>query len=178
MGNFGSAIPLDDNHKSLIIQAISDGNKKEVLDFMAEYDLETYNGIHFLKWDFANTNLLRNLSDDRFQCLKIKRGPWKLVLVYDKETKYLYSLMNKHRFLQLQERVNKEQVHYIDALALINKGLRGNGKNKQLRLFIVKSDKTNTKNLLKEILQQIDGEVIRFTVIAFSNEKDEITSVS
>jgi hypothetical protein len=183
MGDYGSTIPLNNSYKSSIIQAISDGIKKDVSDFKAENVLETYNGINFLKWDFINTNIIKTLkNNNKFQCLKYQRGPsWVLVLIYDKETNYLYCLMSKQQFNLLKDK-ERDHLHYIDALALINKGLKAKIKKyKQIKLFNIE-DKTiknaDKKSLLSDILQRINGKVMKFAIITYLSEKREITSVS
>lgn len=185
MSKFDLTIPLSDDLKTKIIQAIYDGYKNDILDFKREYPLETYNCIPFMKWDFINTNIINRVNDEKFQCFKISRGRWKLILLYDKDTKYLYVMMNKNRFEQLQDelqnRINNNKVHYIDALALINKDLNELSKNSNIQLSFFDDYELREKEievlLHNEILKNIDNEVNRLVVISFSVNRLEITSV-
>lgn len=176
-------IPLSDEYKYSIIDSISNAHKNDIKDFILEYDLETFNSVHFLKWDFTNTNIIRNLQGDRFQCLKVKRGPWKFILIYDKETMYLYSLMREKRFSQLQDRIVREKVHYLDSLANINQGLKGKDNKErfyQPDMFDMdgRSWESEVQSVLNEMIQNIDGEIKQYVLISFSTERDEVTSVS
>lgn len=179
MSYFESSIPLSDELKSFIIEAVSSGVKHDVLQFKNEHDLATDNGIHFLKWDFINTNLVRDISNDRLECIIIQRGGWKLVVIYDKETKFLYSLMSQNRFGELQKRTKKDTVHYIDGLTLINDDLEVKNNIQQLTLFDIKDERweEERENVLSNILQCIDGEVVQYAVITFSTQKLELNSV-
>jgi len=179
--NFNSFIPLNDDYKSSIIRAVSNGANKDILDFIMEYSLETTNCIHFLKWDFVNKNILREFDIDGFQCLKMKRGMWTGVLIYDEQTKFLYCLMNQKRFSQLQERNNRNSIHYIDALALLNKRFKPDPKEyEQISVFNYTDIPWESKaeDILKDILQQINGEVNCFSLISFTSKKYEITSAT
>lgn len=185
LSKFDLTIPLSDDLKTRIIQAIYDGYKNDILDFKREYPLETYNCIPFMKWDFINTNIVNRINDEKFQCFKISRGRWKLILLYDKDTKYLYVMMNKDRFEQLQDelqnRINNNKVHYIDALALINKDLNELSKNSNIQLSFFDDYELREKEievlLNNKILKKIDGEVDRLAIITFFVNRFEITSV-
>ena len=176
-----SEIPLLDSNKLAIIKAIADGYKKDIQDFKAEFNIETFNSIHFLKWDFANTNIINTLTDDRFQCIKVKRGSWTIVMIYDTETHFLYTLMKEERLAQLQDRVVKEKVHYLDALSSINKGLEGKSNhNKSLQLSFFTEESVwdeSVESLLEELLGNLKGKVEQYVLIAFSMDKSEIKSI-
>ncbi|MDK2919605.1 MAG: hypothetical protein PWQ37_2338 [Candidatus Petromonas sp.] len=96
-----------------------------------------------------------------------------------------YVMMNKNRFEQLQDelqnRINNNKVHYIDALALINKDLNELSKNSNIQLSFFDDYELREKEievlLHNEILKNIDNEVNRLVVISFSVNRLEITSV-
>ncbi|MEK3719261.1 DUF5986 family protein [Paenibacillus sp. FSL H8-0034] len=180
---FESRIPLSDQEKSAFIEAIYNAHKNDIRDFILEYDLETQNCIHFLRWDFTNTNIIRKFQGQRFQCLKVKRGPWKFVLIYDRETMFLYSLMRDKRFGELQDRTSRQRVHYADALASHNQSLEDvSDVERFLEQDLFDMDGAiwadEVQEVLKELTANIEGEVKYYSVITFSSEKDEITSVS
>ncbi|GIO85533.1 hypothetical protein J25TS5_24650 [Paenibacillus faecis] len=184
MGNNTLSIPMADNYKTIIIDAIRNANKKDIMEFRMERKVETFNSVHFLKWDFINTNIIRTLPSDQFQCVKVKRGPlWELVLIYDKETQYLYAAMQEKRFRQLSERLYKETVHYIDALSSINYDLEADvdlNPAKQIYLFETENVDWNeqVEYELKLMLHLLEGEVTRFVLVTFSTDKGEIASVN
>ena len=124
MNQYVSSIPLSDNYKTNIIQAVCDGNKRNIQYFGQENSLPTTNSIHMLKWDYVNRNLIEKLSSEKFVCHKVIRGIWSFILVHDIETDSYYSLMNENNFAKIRKnfpkRVNKARAHYLDALASIN----------------------------------------------------------
>lgn len=168
---------FSDEYKVSVIQAITDAKRTDIQDFIREYEPESLNGIDFLVWDFINSNLVRNAADDRLIAIKIKRGRWTLVMLYDTELKYLYTLMKHKRFKQLQnQRKNRSAAHYIDALALLNNELHAD--NDQLVLFEDEAWDEGVEALLHRIVREYQNEIERFVVIGFSTSKDDITAVS
>ncbi|MEK5161201.1 DUF5986 family protein [Paenibacillus sp. FSL R5-0527] len=168
---------LPDDYKISVIQAITDAKRIDINEFIKEFELESFNGIDFLVWDFINSNLIRNAADERLISIKVKRGRWTLVLLYDTELKYLYTLMKHKRFKQLQDqRKKRSTAHYIDALALLNDGLYA--AEDQLHLFEDETWNEGVRSLLHRIVREHRDEIERFVVIGFSASKDDITSVS
>lgn len=168
---------LPDKYKVSIIQAMTDAVRSDIDDFLNEFHLESFNGIDFLKWDFINTNLVRNSVDGRLIAIKLKRGRWTLILLYDTELKYLYALMRHKRFWQLQDqRKSRVQPHYIDALSYLNKDVHA--ENDQLCLFDNDDWDKEVKGLLHNIIPEYHNEISRFILIGFSTTKDEIARVS
>ncbi|MCY8523201.1 DUF5986 family protein [Bacillus atrophaeus] len=174
-------VPMSDNYKTLIIKSVADAFSKDIKAFKADYDLETYNSENFLKWDFINTNLVNALSFGDFQCSKVKRGPWRFVLIFDKNSGNLYSLMRQERFYEIQEKTNREKIHYLDALASINDFVEAIQESfRQINLFDIDGQlwREEAEKILSELIQNIDGEVKCFTLLTFSNNKSEITDFS
>lgn len=168
---------LLDEYKISIVQALTDAVRADVQEFTKEFPLETNNGIEFLKWDFINSNLIRNASDERLRAIRVKRGRWELILLYDSELKYLYTFMKHKRFKQLQDqRGKREKAHYIDALVLLNKG-QHSGKD-QLSLFEDTAWDEGAESLLQSIAREHQNEIKCFAVIGFSTLKGDVTSVS
>jgi len=169
--------PLPDNNKSLIIKSVADAISKDINTFKEEFPLETDNSIHFLKWDLTNTNLIGTLPSDYFQCLKARRGHWKFVLIFHKNSGTLYTLMKQDRFFQIREKHNREKVHYLDALASINRSLESKNESyRQMNLFDIDGQlwKEEAENVLKELIENIEGEVKVYTLLTFTNDKSEI----
>jgi len=168
---------LPDDYKGSVIQALTDAKRTDIHEFIREYALESFNGIDFLLWDFINSNLIRNAADERLIPIKVKRGRWTLLLLYDTELKYLYTLMKHKRFKQLRDqRKNRSTVHYIDALAQINDDLHS--EIEQICLFENEAWDEEVENLLLRIVREHRNEIERFVVLGFSTSKDDIVSVS
>ncbi|WP_195536502.1 DUF5986 family protein [Bacillus paralicheniformis] len=168
--------PLSDNNKSLIIKSVAEAFSKDTRAFKEENYLETYNCLNFIKWDFTNTNIIRTLPKDEFQCVKARRGPWNFVLVFHKNSGCLYTLMRQDRFFQIKERVNREKIHYLDALASINHFLRSENGYRQIDLFDLDGQlwREEVEKILSELIQIIEGEVKVYTLLTFVNDKTDI----
>ncbi|MBX7001915.1 hypothetical protein EX219_09990 [Bacillus aerophilus] len=174
-------VPILDNHKSLIIRSVADAFNKDVKAFKEEFDLETYNNVKFLKWDFTNTNIIRNLPHQNFDCVKAKRGPWIFVLIYNKISGTLFTLMRKDRFFEIQEKTKRDKIHYIDAFSSINKGEKASEViYKQIDIFDMDSKAWNKEVnvVLEDLLKHIPGEVKKYVLLTFKNEKNEIVDFS
>lgn len=172
-------ISMDDNDKSLLIDAVVQANKKDILEFKLENDLETFVSKHFLKWDFINKNMTRSLSG-KYQCVRIERGSlWEFILVFDQSTGCSYALMNEKRFYQLRERKVRDRVHYIDALASINTDVESK-ESEQLNLF--EFDNSDWEEAVSAVLKKmafpIIGDLKRFVLVTFKTEKGEMKSVN
>lgn len=177
-------IPLADYYKSIIIQAICDGNKKDIEDFNKENNLYTSNNIHMLKWDFINTNLAQKLRGEKFVCYKVKRGIWQFVLIHDIENNVYYSLMNEKNLLEIRENVqkrfNKSVVHYLDALAYINNGIKPIvERDRQGKLFIEDTEawEDQVSRVLEQITSGITTQGAKYVLISFATRALETISV-
>lgn len=171
-------IPLSTEHKQTVLEALSSAIRIEAQEIQTEFKLETFNSKHFLKWDLANRNVIRNISNDRFTCVKYKRGPWELIFLHDTETNYLYSLMRQKRFFQLQDRSKYDQLHYIDALAALNNGTKPIKGFQQLTLFEAENEvwTDKAKALLSDMLGELQGIIRQFVLITFTADKDTVSS--
>lgn len=166
-------------YKKLVVKAIADAFRKNANDFAIEFDLDTTNGVDFLKWDFINTNLIRTVSDERIRSIKVKRGRWELVMFFDKQTNYLYSLMRHKRFNQLSnQRRKRSKAHYIDALTSFNKGLRPRSGVEVLTLFADTVWDEQVHNLILSLVGEYEEKIEGFVLIGFSSGKDDITEIS
>jgi hypothetical protein len=177
------SLPLNEADKLLIIEAISNAHNKDLLDFMNEYQLETYNALNMLKWDFTNTNLIRNLDGDNFQCFKVKRGPWKFILLYHPSSKFLYSLMKENRFNVVLDRKNREKVHYVDALVSANQNVRVEEcikRDIQMNLFDIGDSEWESavNKVFEELVHTLGINVKTYVLITFKMDKNIIETIS
>lgn len=171
-------IEMNSDDKKILLQAMQNG-----LDRFKEHITVnrtiTNIGATGTKWDMINSECKDALSDKRYDIVVCKRGVWQLVLIYDKETKALYTLMKEKRFEELSKLVRKDKVHYLEAITTVNKWLAGE-EIEQLALFddfnklkAEKIDKT-----VEQLLKNIDGEVRKHVLIAFTEKNLELYSIS
>lgn len=173
------SIEIDSKYKALIVNAIQESLKRYYIQYKSEYKTKTNNGRHTITWDFINSGIDLELPKDRFEIIDCKRGIWELILIYDKQTKWLFSLMKDKRFSQLRKQVRKNKVHYLEALGSINNELN-TYLDQQITLFELQSDERleNIENTVSSMLSMLKNEVIRYCLISFTNSYEEITSIS
>lgn len=74
-------------------------------------------GLMALNYIFAEMRKLDNL----FDVYSFQRGPFSMVLLYDKESRALISFISQSNLKNLENRRHVSKVHYGDALVLFNK---------------------------------------------------------
>ncbi len=176
-------IALADTHKTIIIDSIAEAIGQDINDYKQDNALFTYNGIHFTKWDFINTNIVRSLPSN-IKAFKIERGNlWAFLLLHDKESGNVYVFMAEKRFNQLtnpktlERRQIKMKPHFLDAFVQLNKGLIAPAG--QPALFEVEQPEWNElcQTALHKMTNFLVGEVNNLVVVVHSASRGEIKSV-
>ena len=108
-------ISLDFNDKECIVDAILSGLEKSH-DYFTSNRTITNNGREGERWNYINEEVKNTLSD-KFEVSLCKRRIWEIILIYDKETKCLYSLMKDKRLGELREEIKSNGMHYATVLA-------------------------------------------------------------
>ncbi|MBE2907619.1 DUF5986 family protein [Anoxybacillus flavithermus] len=179
-------IPVDNNVKHQIVSLLSDAVQNDVKEIMATHYLGFFNSVHFLTWDFIYTRVYKRLNNENIICIKCRRGPWSFVLVYDLQSKYLYSFMKDKRLDQLiGERKNRSTIHYLDALVTLNTGINELNFNmtnveQQLELLPLEEDSDWLKaveKILRDMLGIYYGKIEKYVTITFNQFKGEVQSV-
>lgn len=108
--------------KKRFVEAIQNGLLQARDELYASGTL-TNNRIHMQKWDYVVTELKRSFStDERFSFVPLDRGLFKPVMMFDQESKTLYTVMKRQNFEGLMARKAIIKSHYIDALLDYNYG--------------------------------------------------------
>lgn len=170
-------IEMDSNDKKIILQAMQNG-----LDRFEEHIIVnktiTNMGATGTKWDMINSECKDALLGNKYDIVVCKRGVWQLILMYDKVNKTLYTLMKEKRFDELCKLVRRDKVHYLEAIATVNKWLVKEDVE-QLSLFDdfnkVKTEKID--KTLEYLLKNIDGEVKKHVLLTFTEKKLELYSM-
>lgn len=103
---------------SIIVKAIYDATGDDINEDVRSRRLKTQNSTPFRIWDLINTNVCREI--DGLDCIthSAKRGPWELVIIYDTESKFIYTIMREKRFRDLHRKLcSRKKMHYVDMLA-------------------------------------------------------------
>lgn len=113
---------IEEEPAATIVRCIEEALGDDILADERKNGLLTNNGSPGRKWDFINTNLYTKLDQERFTITETKIGSWKLVVLYDKLMRCIYTLMREKRFEFLRKQLPKKaKKHYIEKLAVINK---------------------------------------------------------
>ena len=171
-------IDMKEEDKKLIVQAL-----QNALDKFNEHITNTRTitnmGHIGTKWDIINTECRDALPKTKYDVVVCKRGVWQLILMYDKDTKTLYTLMKEKRYEDVCKTVKSNKVHYLEAIATVNKELVEEWQE-QIAFFEgfneLKVEKI--QNTVEQLLNKIDGEVKKHVLITFTDKNLELCSVS
>ena len=75
--------------RNCIIQSVYDAVGDLIKEDVRRYRLRTRNGNAGRVWDFLNTSLCESLDSPDCMTYVVNRGPWEMVIVYEKKTKNL-----------------------------------------------------------------------------------------
>lgn len=171
-------IDMKSEDKKVIVQALQNG-----LERFEEHitNIKTITNIGYTgtKWDIINTECRDALPESKYDVVVYKRGVWKLILMYDRESKTLYTLMKENRYEAVCKTVKANKVHYLEAIATVNKDL-AEEKQEQIAFFEGFNELKMKKidNTVEELLNNINGEVKKHVLITFTDKNLELVSIS
>lgn len=110
-----SKIP-EDIAKNMVI-AIQEAVCDDILEDIAKSKIQTKNSIPARIWDLINRNLIKLLNTQDCSVGKASRGPWEMLVVFEKHTQYVVTFMREKRFSDLVKAQRKRKnMHYLDML--------------------------------------------------------------
>ncbi|MBR2140455.1 MAG: hypothetical protein IJ963_06325 [Phascolarctobacterium sp.] len=182
MNPYMKVIPLE---VEIIIKIV---NSIEAADYvcreeLASYNCPTDNGIDGMYWNFRNREIERVLKGDRFHINVMRRGIWKLIGIYDKQTKFFYTLMRCKNFYNLRKNASKKLMHYLNALGRLNKNLLDKYDLLGEQLVLGEEfalDKTYYEKLddiLASLLKDVDGDIETYALISFEMQYGQISQL-
>lgn len=116
-----------------VYRGIEQAHAKDYPEYEQSANLVTHNAKSFQQWDYLNRNLKQALDDDNVVFFSQKQGMWEFILIYEKESNMLISLMRETRFKTLQKSWKRQKVQYIETLLQLNYDFQA--PNKPLDLF-------------------------------------------
>ena len=164
-----------------IIQSVSDAVGDLIKEDVRRYRLRTRNGNAGRVWDFLNTSLCESLDSPDCMTYVVNRGPWEMVIVYEKETKWIYTIMREERFASIRHDTPRtRRMHYLDMFTRhFNSDLLASIG--QTRMFIKEfADEGDLSELVGKMLYalQADGAVIdRHVLVLFDCRNYQLTSI-
>ena len=167
--------------RDTIIQCLSEAVGDLIKEDVRRNRLRTHNGDGGRIWDFLNTELCEAFSSLDCMASVTHRGPWEMVLVYERESKSLFTFMREARFSTIRkETYKRRRMHYLDMLTRhLNKNLLAPvGQTVMFENEFV--DQDNLRELVDRLLCNLlrDGAIIeRHVLVLFESQDYQLTSV-
>lgn len=149
-----------------IVRCVEDAVGDDIQADIQRNDLQTQNSVPSRIWDILNTNIIKTLDTDDCTIARAHRGPWEMLVVFEKSSQYIITFMREKRFKELQKHQNK-RMHYIHMMAKqFNKDLPAD--QQQLSLIPHKfSDEEHLAELVQTLLLDLgsDANIVRRHVL-------------
>ncbi len=144
---------------SQIVRCVEDAVGDDIRTDIQRNDLQTRNSVPSRIWDLLNTNIVKTLDTEDCTVAKTHRGPWEMLVVFEKSSQCIFTFMREKRFAELRNRQRqRKRMHYIDMLAKqFNQNLLVD--HQQLSLIPhVFSDEERLAELVQSLLHDLGGE--------------------
>ena len=167
--------------REIVMRSISEAVGDLIKEDVKRNRLRTHNGNGGRIWDFLNTELCEGFNSPDCMAYVTQRGPWEMVMVYERESKRLFTFMREARFATIRKDTYKRRrMHYLDMLTRhLNKELLA--PVGQTSLFENKfDDQDDLHELVGRLLcdLQRDGAVIeRHVLVLFESQNYQLTSI-
>lgn len=165
----------------IIVQCVSDAVGDKIKADVRQHKLRTQNSTPTRIWDLLNTGLCDSFSSPNCMAYSSKRGPWEMIIVYEQETGYVYTLMREKRYKDLHEHLRKrKRMHYVDLLVRhLNPDLLAPVGQMALEPFAFQ-DEAELPNLIQKLLENLlrdDAIVNRHVLVLFNSERFALSSI-
>lgn len=151
-----------------IVRCVEDAVGDDICADIQRNDLQTKNSVPSRIWDLLNTNIVKTLDTENCTIAKAHRGPWEMLIVFEKTTQCIFTFMREKRFSELRKRQrSRVHMHYIDMLAKqFNKELLA---DQQQLSFLPHtfSDENRLAELVQTLLHDLEGDadIVRHHVL-------------
>ena len=151
-----------------IVRCVEDAIGDDIRADIRQHDLQTRNSIPSRIWDLLNTNLIKKLDTEDCTIAKAHRGPWEMLVVFEKSTQCILTFMREKRFSELRNRQHqRKNMHYID---MLTKQFNDDLLSDQQQLSFIPhtfSDENRLAELVQAMLHDLDGdaEIVRHHVL-------------
>ena len=101
-----------------IVRCVEDAVGDDIQADIQRNDLRTGNSVPSRIWDLLNTNIIKTLDTDDCTIAKAHRGPWEMLVIFEKSSQCIFTFMREKRFAELRKRQRqRKRMHYIDMMA-------------------------------------------------------------
>lgn len=143
-----------------IVRCVEDAVGDDIQADIQLNDLQTRNSVPSRIWDLLNTNIVKTLETEDCTIAKAHRGPWEMLVIFEKTSQCIFTFMREKRFAELRRRQRqRKRMHYIDMLPRqLNKELLA---DQQQLSFIPHefSDEEKLAELAQGLLHDLGGDV-------------------
>ena len=80
-----------------IVRCVEDAVGDDILADIRHHDLRTTNSVPSRIWDFLNSNLIKTLETEDCTIAEAHRGPWQMLVIFEKTTQYIFTFMREKR---------------------------------------------------------------------------------
>jgi hypothetical protein len=172
---------VDSNLKSIISSAISSSLKYRIIELKNISGFKhSFMSKYVVKWDLIYNSIIDLLQEykDKYEYHLSMRGIWRILLIADKETGLMCSVIKLERFSQLKNS-KRSKFHYLDILASINKDLHST--NEQIKIdgvniteSINNFDNAILKDNLDKLVKDFNSYINKYFLVAFVENENEL----
>lgn len=151
-----------------IVRCVENAVGDDIREDIQNSGLQTRNSIPFRIWDLLNRNLLKALETEDCTVADAHRGPWEMLVIFEKATQCVVTFMREKRFAELRKHQRKRvHMHYVDMLAKqFNEDLLS---DQQQLCFLSHTfdDEDRLAELVQTLLQDLgsDADIVRHHVL-------------
>jgi len=166
---------------SAIVSSLGDAVGDDIRENIQSNELPTRNSMPTMIWDLLNRNLIKRLDTDSCNIAKARRGPWEMLIVFEKSTQCIITLMREKRFAEIRVNQRKRRhMHYVDMLAMqFNRDLPPD-KHQLCFLPHTFSDEDRLNERITSLLQDLNGDadiVKNHVLVLFESSGYQLTGV-
>lgn len=182
MEKYDEKIPLRGVEVKKIIRGIENGDYL-CKEHFNENNFPTDNGKEGEVWNYINKEIKDSLSIDKYQIIVMNRGRWKFLGIYDKTTKYLFTLMRDKNLQNLRKKPYDNLYHYLNALSKLNDGLLNKFQTgyQQMSMFMEPTydelGEGTLECILQKMISKIDGTIERYALITFDSVQGQVREI-
>lgn len=164
-----------------IVHCIENAVGDSIREDVRRNNLRTTNSIPSRIWDLLNTALLDSLDATDCCVSTAQRGPWQMVIIFEKASGTVITLMREKRFAELKRaQQRRSRMHYVDMLPkMFNRDLLADCSQQS---FLPKefSDEADLVFLVQRLLRDLvsDISIVRnHVLVLFDTRGFQLTSV-
>lgn len=125
------------------------------------------------------------MPENEFSVLITNKNSWEFVIIYEKNSHYLYLLTRDENYKSLRNQKDKRLLHYFNAFSKLNACLLGQYEIKQYQYsffneYLIYDDPDIINMLgsdLTKMLRDFNEEIKRFVLVCFSQREDKVEKI-